>query len=126
MIQIIIAAVILGNLYLSIGGYLWATNAIIAILALSAALVLYSIAIVVGFQKTILMNSEKRIEELKTYAEKVDTRTLFILRAFLLLCVWHIYTLGYVLFAGIAGTTVTISIVVMLLRSIDMAEGKKE
>ena len=126
MIQIIVASLIAGSLYLSMGGTLWATNFILIILGISTALVIYSIALVVGFQKTLLMNPEKRIEELKAYAEKVDTKTRLLLRGFLLLCVWHIYTLGYVLFAGIAGTCVTISIAVMLLRYIDMAEGKKE
>lgn len=126
MIQIIVALLIAVSLYLSVGGALWATNFILFLLGVNVALVLYSISIVAGFQKTLLMNPEKRIEELKAYAEKVDTKTLLLLRGFLLLCVWHIYMIGYLLFAGIAGTTVTISIVIMLLRSIDMAERKEE
>lgn len=126
MIHAIVALLIVSSLYLSMGGALWATNFVLFLLGLNVVLVLYSIVFVAGFQKTLLLNAEKRIEELKAYAEKVDTKTLLLLRGLLLLCVWHVYMLGYAVFAGIAGTTVTISILVMLLRSIDMVERKEE
>lgn len=126
MIHAIVALLIVSSLYLSMGGALWATNFILCLLGLNVVLILYSIVFFAGFQKTLLMNAEKRIEELKAYAEKVDTKTLLLLRGLLLLCVWHVYMLGYAVFAGIAGTTVTISILVMLLRSIDMVERKEE
>lgn len=126
MIQIIVAIIIAGSLYLSMAGALWATNVIIGILVLNIFLVLYSITIVAGFQRTLLKNPEKRIEELKASAERIDTGTLVLLRIFLLVGVWHLYTLGYVLFAGVAATTVTISILVAFFRSIDMIEDKKE
>lgn len=126
MIYIIVASVIAGSLYLSMGGALLATNIIIGILCLNVFLVIYSIAIVVGFQKTLLKNPEKRIEELKAFTERSDARTLILIRILLLLGVWHLYTLGYVLFAGITATTVIISIMIVLFRSIDMIEEKKE
>ena len=126
MINIIVATVIAGSLYLSMGGALWATNIIIGILCLNVFLVLFSIVIVVGFQKTLLKNPEKRIEELKAFTERSDARTLILIRILLLLGVWHLYTLGYVLFAGITATTVIISIMIVLFRSIDMIEEKKE
>jgi hypothetical protein len=126
MIYIIVASVIAGSLYLSMSGALWATNIIIGILCLNVFLVIYSIAIVVGFQKTLLKNPEKRIEELKAFTERSDARTLILIRILLLLGVWHLYTLGYVLFAGITATTVIISIMIVLFRSIDMIEEKKE
>lgn len=126
MIQIIVAVIIAGSLYMSMAGALWATNVIIGILVLNVFLVLYSITIVAGFQRTLLKNPEKRIEELKASAERIDTGTLVLLRIFLLVGIWHLYTLGYVLFAGVAATTVTISILVAFFRSIDMIEDKKE
>lgn len=126
MIHVILALVIAASLYLSTGGALWATNIIIGILTVNVVLVVLSITTVAGFQKTLLMNPEKRIKELKSHAERVDVETLLLLRIFLLLGIWHLYTLGYVLFAGVAVTTVTISIIVMLFRSFDMAQEKEE
>lgn len=126
MIQIIVASLIAGALYLSMGGALWATNFIIGILSINVFLVLYSITFVAGFQKTLLKNPEKRIEELKASAERNDAGTIILVRILLLLGVWHLYTLGYILFAGIAATTVIISILVAMFRSIDMIEEKKE
>jgi hypothetical protein len=126
MIHVILALLIASSLYLSMGGAIWATNIIIGILVLNITLVVLSITTVVGFQKTILMNAEKRIGELDSYAEKMDTSTLLLLRVLLLLGVWHLYTLGYILFAGIAGTTVIISIIIMLFSSLDVSKDKKE
>lgn len=126
MMPIIVAAVIAASLYLSANGVLWAAQLLIAILATNILLVIYSIAFLGGFQKTMLKNSEKRIKELEEAYERHDHRTVILIRLLLLIAVWHLYTLGYVLFAGVAGTTVAISLLVALLRSIDMAEEKKE
>lgn len=124
MIQIIVAAILAGSLYLSMAGFLWATNVIIGVLALNILFVLYSVSIVAGFQRTLLKNPEKRIEELNVSAERSDAKTILLLRFFLLVGVWHLYTLGYALFVGIAATTVTISILVAFFRSVDMIEEK--
>jgi hypothetical protein len=126
MISIITAAVIGGSLYFSLSGALWATHVIMFILGLNVILVLYSVSIVAGLQRTLLRNPEKRIEELRASAKRIDLGTLILLRIFLLVCAWHVYSLGYILFAGITFTTVTISLVISLLRAVDSIEEKEE
>lgn len=119
MISAIIAAIIGGSLYLSLGGTLWATQILIGLIVINISLVLLSVATVIGFQKTMLMKSEKRLAELKENSDRIDVGTVLLLRILILFGVWHIYTLGYIFFAGIAATTVCLSIVIMLLQKLE-------
>jgi hypothetical protein len=125
MISIILAAILGGSLYLSLHGALWATHVIIFFLTLNVVLVAYSMTVVAGLQRTLLLNAEKRIEELDKMAINTDVPVMLLLRVFLLVCVWHLYTLGYAFFAGVAATTVLISVLVTLLRSIDSSVSEK-
>jgi hypothetical protein len=122
MPSVIIAAIIGGSLYLSAQGMFWATNVIFCILILNVLLILYSVSVTTGLQRTLLMNAEKRIQELDESLGKMNMPAIFLIRVFLLLCVWHLYTLGYIFFAGVAATTVTMSLLIMVFRSLDSSE----
>jgi len=122
--SVILAAIIGGSLYLSVHGALWATHIIIGILSLNILLVSFSVTIFMGFQKTLLANPDKRLEELRVANSNIPE--LFLLRLFMLACIWHLYTIGYVFFAGIAVTAVTLSILVMTFRSIDSTNPEKK
>jgi len=126
MISVIVAAAIGCSLYFSMNGALWATQVIIAILAMNVFLVLYSLVLTIGFQRTLLQNPQKRIEELDVASAKMDVPVILLLRVFLLICVWHLFTLGYVFFAGMAATTVGISMLITVFRSIDAIGTKAE
>lgn len=125
MISIITAAVIGGSLYLSLQGAVWATNVILGLLVINVSLVALSISSIAGFQRIFLLNAKDRLEDLDKSWQKTETGVLILLRLFLLLSVWHIYTLGYVFFAGVAGTTVFMSLVITVFRAVDMAKSKE-
>jgi hypothetical protein len=125
MISIITAAVIGGSLYLSLHGAVWATNVILGLLAINVSIVALSISSIAGFQRVFLLNAKDRLEDLDKSWKKTETGVLILLRLFLLLSVWHIYTLGYVFFAGVAGTTVFMSLVITVFRAVDMAKSKE-
>lgn len=124
--SVILAAIIGGSLYFSVNGLLWATQIIIGILSLNIFLVAVSVSTFMGFQKTLLANPQKRLEELRLTEEKTDVSVLLLLRFFMLACAWHLYTIGYVFFAGIAVTTVTLSILIMTFRALDAVKAKEK
>ena len=126
MISVIVAAIIGSSLFFSLNGAIWATYVIIGILCLNVSLVFYSLALTTGFERTLLQNPQKRIEELDASAAKTDFPVILLLRVFLLVCVWHLFTIGYVFFAGIAATTVGISLFITIFRSIDAIGTKTE
>jgi hypothetical protein len=125
MVSIITAAVIGGSLYLSLQGAVWATNIILGLLLINVSIVALSISSIAGFQRVFLLNAKDRLEDLDKTWQKTETGVLILLRLFLLLSVWHIYTLGYVFFAGVAGTTVFMSLVITVFRAVDMAKSKE-
>lgn len=125
MVSIITAAVIAGSLYLSLHGAVWATNVILGLLVINVSIVALSISSIAGFQRVFLLNAKDRLEDLDKTWQKTETGVLILLRLFLLLSVWHIYTLGYVFFAGVAGTTVFMSLVITVFRAFDMAKSKE-
>lgn len=120
MISIIIAAILGGSLYLSANGVLWATNVIIVMLSLNVFMIVLSSSVVAGMQRSMLLNAENRIKQLDETLSKTNVPVLFLTRLFLVVCVWHLYTLGYLFFAGIAATTVSMSLLVLLFRSFDV------
>lgn len=125
MVSIITAAVIGGSLYLSLQGAVWATNIILGLLLINVSIVALSISSIAGFQRVFLLNAKDRLDDLDKNWQKTETGVLILLRLFLLLSVWHIYTLGYVFFAGVAGTTVFMSLIITVFRAVDMAKSKE-
>ena len=125
MISIITAAVIAGSLYLSLHGAVWATNVILGLLLVNVCIVALSISSIAGFQRVFLLNAKERLEDLDKSWQKTETGVLILLRLLLLVSVWQIYTLGYVFFAGVAGTTVFMSLVITVFRAVDMAKNQE-
>lgn len=123
--SVMLAAILGGSLYFSMQGAILATNILIGILSINIALVAFYTPIVIGFQKSILMDAKEKLAKIEETSQKVDIRVLILLRVFLLVCVWHLYMMGYVLFAGIAGTTAVISLLISVFRAMDMLEIKK-
>lgn len=123
--SVILAAILGGSLYFSMQGAILATNILIGILSINTALVAFCTPIVIGFQKSILMDAKEKLAKIEETSQKVDIKVLILLRVFLLVCVWHLYMIGYVLFAGIAGTTAVISLLISVFRAMDMMEIKK-
>lgn len=123
--SVILAAILGGSLYFSMQGAILATNILIGILSINIALVAFYTPIIIGFQKSILMNAKEKLAKIEETSQKVDVKVLILLRVFLLVCVWHLYMMGYVLFAGIAGTTAVISLLISVFRAMDMVEIKK-
>jgi hypothetical protein len=120
MISIILAALLGASIYFSMQGVVFATNFLIAFLMLNVTLITYSIVVTNGLQRTLLLNAEDRIEQLDKRLSKRDVPVIILLRLFTLLCVIHIYSLGYYFFAGIAGIVTAISILVIFLQALDM------
>jgi hypothetical protein len=119
MVNVILALLLGGSLYYSLAGVAFATNIIIVILLLSVVLTTYSIVILGGFHRTILMSAQEHLELINTASTKTNFPVIILLRGLLTACVWHLYTLGFVFFAGVAATTVTISLVITIFMMID-------
>jgi hypothetical protein len=126
MITIIAAGIVASSLYFSIHGSLWAIYVILGILSLNVFLTVLGVSFLVGFQKTYLLKPLERLKEIEKAENTIDTPSIFVFRVLLLISVWHIYTLDYLLFAGITGTTVTISLLAMLFKVLDSLKENDE
>jgi hypothetical protein len=120
MISVILAAFIATSLYFSLQGVVWGTYAILFVLSLNVIMVVFAMSILTGLQRTYLMEADKRIKELNEADANTNAPAVFLVRLILLACVWHIYTLDYVLFAGISGVTVITTLLSLSFKVFDV------
>ncbi len=109
------AAVITVSLYFSLQGVITGAYILLCLLGLNIMLVSYSAAVFSGLYKHIMKNSEEYLGTILNKETNKDAKLKFIVRLMLLLSVYHIYTIGYVFFAGMAAVTVSISLIGSML-----------
>ena len=115
MIKDVILSIILAcSLFFSIEGFVFGTYILITILSLNVVLVAFSATVLMGLQVYMLENSGNFLANIKA-KDKGDHVFKFIIRLMLLVSVWHLYTVGYVFFSGVAATTVLISLSVVAI-----------
>jgi hypothetical protein len=116
MIHVATAAIVCLSLHLSLQGIVSGTYVLLFLLGMNVLLVSYSSAVVSGFYRYIFKNSNTDSQLKIILNKKRDSIGLqAIVRIMLLLSVYHVYTIGYIFFAGLAAATVTISFVASLL-----------
>jgi hypothetical protein len=120
MIHVTTAAIVCFSLYLSLQGVVSGTYVLLFLLGMNILLVSYSSAVISGFYR-YMFKAANTDSHLKTILDKKrDSIGLqAIVRIMFLLSVYHIYTIGYIFFAGLAAVTVTISFVASLLTIIE-------
>jgi hypothetical protein len=101
------AAIVSFSLYLSLQGIISGTYILLFILGINVFLVLYTASLL-----SVLYITKTTDDQLQNSLIKgnEDISLKIILRLMLLISVYHIYTLGYVFFAGAATITVLISL----------------
>jgi hypothetical protein len=119
MPSIILAAFVSVALYFSLQGAIWGTYAILFVLSLNVFMIIFGVSLLTGLQRTYLLKAKERLKDLDESDAKTNSSAVFLVRIILLACVWHIYTLDYVLFAGIAATTVVTSLLVLIIKIFD-------
>lgn len=119
MPSIILAAFVSVALYYSLQGAIWGTYAILFVLSLNVFMIVFGVSLLTGLQRTYLLKAKERLKDLDETDAKTNSSAVFLVRIILLACVWHIYTLDYVLFAGIAATTVVTSLLVLIIKIFD-------
>jgi hypothetical protein len=118
MIHILNALLVSTMIILSIYGSLFATYTLIVILFINIILVIYTSSVISGFFPFILKNNEKYLNIPNN--SRPDPIMLFLLRCILLVAVYQIYIQGYVFLAGLATSTVIISIFDSLFKYINL------
>jgi mannose/fructose/N-acetylgalactosamine-specific phosphotransferase system component IID len=119
MSSIILAAFVSVALYFSLQGAIWGTYAILFVLSLNVFMIIFGVSLLTGLQRTYLLGAKERLKDLDETDAKTNSSAVFLVRIILLACVWHVYTLDYVLFAGIAATTVVTSLLVLFIKIFD-------
>jgi len=116
--SLIIAITITVSLYLSLQGIIGGTYFLLVLLGLNVLMVSYSATFLMGFYKVMLKTPDD-FESALRKRDSVDNGILFLVRSMLLGSVDHIYTLGYVFFAGVALVTVIISLFSTILAAFE-------
>lgn len=116
---LILAAAISASLYFSLQGVIAGTYFLLFVLGLNVLMVSYSATVFAGLYRHIMKNSDEYLQT--ALAKRTDTNEgiQFLIRAMLLVSVYHVYTLGYVFFAGVASVTVVISLVSTVLNAFE-------
>jgi hypothetical protein len=108
--KILTALVISYSIHISIDGVVAGTYIILALLGMNVFLTVYSASVLMGTFVYILKNPDMSADILTKNSVSDEMGLQLLIRLMLLACVYHIYSLGYHLFAGIALTTVFISV----------------
>jgi hypothetical protein len=116
---LILAITISASLYFSLQGAIAGTYVLLFILGLNVLMVSYSASIFGGLYHCIMKNSEEYLQSVIAKRGENNEGSQFLIRAMLLVSVYHVYTLGYIFFSGVATVTVTIALVSTVLNILE-------
>ena len=114
MTGILMAIFIAGSLYFSMEGVIYGTYAILFVLGFNVISITYSSIIFLGLYK-YMIRSKKTFFQTDLPANK----DFILIRFMLIICVYHIYTLGYIFFAGVALVTAVIALFSYIIYMLD-------
>jgi hypothetical protein len=120
MTQIFSALFISSMIILSIYGNLYATYALIGVLSINVVLIIYTSSIIIGFFKFILKNNEKYLNIVNVNTG--DHVISFLIKCILLIAIYQIYIQDYVFLAGLATSTVMISLLESMIKLVNLED----
>lgn len=110
MPNIIIASITVLGLLFSLQSMIIGTYVLLLVLSLNIFFIILSSSIFISALKIDIEDS---------VIDKSELLTKFLVRLLFLLSVWHLYSIGYVFFAGIALATVIITILSIIFSVFD-------